>query len=578
MPSVTVNPVSIVSDSGSWTPSTGTDKVALVADNTDGTYLTDGALGTGLKRIVFGMSAASLPDGAALQSVTPTLRASQATGAEPMTGQAVSSGFYSGAQQAFVPTSSPANFVVGAAGAYNADVAGATAKDAGDAIVVVVTSAYGVLGEDHRLIKVSAAVSYVRPPVSSALSIAAGQLTSTTRPQHTFTYTSLDGVPQYEIRAVTWLVSDLANYPGGQAAFEADPDAPFGMKTASATNLTGGATDPNPGSGPGFLVGATQYRARAWTVDSSGYAGWKITGDQTWTPDQDLPNTGAMKTYLRVAATYAGARLYTRLVAGVTSLAFTMNAPPPAAPTSVTSVWQYPSAALVGNRNDQYRAAVSVALPSDTASRRVFVEHSPDGTRWNLLPLGLQTATSGAQTLTFYDTAASPGRPMTYRARTANLVNPLYGPYVTQAGTTTAVFDTFVLRDPLDPAGAVSLRVQGDLESSADEILGESRGLGSALPTFVSDAITGERWPIELITPDETAFLALTALRAKRTTMILQQDMDGYWDWVRFGERWSTTLLRTISRRNASQRARRITADLVETWPLAGQPLPSMWS
>lgn len=577
MGSVIVNPNTNVASVDFVAVGAG-DIASALSDVSDATYTTDTGTTAYAKGFAVQFSAALLPDGAAIASVTPKIRASQAVTSSVTDGLTVTTSLYKvdgtvaskPAIANIMPKAAITDITGPVLGAFNGPTYDDSARFVAERVRVTVSTQTptSTAANDHRVYKVTATIEYVEAPVASSLAIVSGDLTTSTRPRHTYTYTSPSAIPQYEIQAATWLVSDLASYPGGQAQFELEPEAPFRDAL--------GIGKPSFGS----------KSAYAWTLNSdTGLLGWQRTTATGWTPAQDLPNTGAMKTYFRVAGTYAGERLYKR--DSLSSVAFTMAAPAPPTPTSITPVWQYPGA-TAPNQNSLYRTKVDVAYPVATlgawSGRRLQVEHLIDDgsgrTDWQILPLGTKEIGATAGTATFYDTLASPNRSMKYRARSifwsSAITNTVSGAYVTQATNTPTPFDNFVLRNPLDETSTVVLRIQGDLSEDVLEYVGQSRGLGAPYPTFISDVIGGKVWPIQALTPDEATWTAFKALRALRSTLVFQQDMDGHVSWVRFGEKVSPKLLRSISRRTATTRARLVDFELVETFAILGQP--QSWS
>lgn len=551
---VTVNPISLSADPGAWAASTGSDKVTLVNDASDGTYITD-TPNVGSTYIGYNFADAALPVGSAIQSIIPTVRASQAAGSEGMSVSTqawpVGGAILSASSATFVPTPSIVNYVLGGLGSYHSLVVGNTAKDAATKLRLVLL---GGTSQDHRAYKISLAVTYILPPTSSGLAIAAGELVNSTKPLMTFVYNQPDGVAQYQIQAATWLVSDLASYAGGQAAFEADPNAAF--------------TDAAGVGAPSFGAKA----AKAWTVDdSTGLPGWQNITVPEWRPTQSLPNTGAMKTYLRVSGLYSGSRLSDPATAGISSLAFTMASVPPPAPTAVVALFQSPAAPLVGDRNKLYRTKITVSLPTHTGSRRTLMERKVEASGvWQVLPIGLKTVNGTAQDLVFYDTATVPGIEVRYRATARDALFDLSGTAV-NGNTVTPTFDAFVLRDPLDEASASVVSIQGDLTTKHTRYGGSARGLSSVLPTVTFDAAGGRGWSLEAIVSSEAEYLALAAMIDSGKTLVLQSDMAGWWRWVTPLGDWTETLIRQTGRRTAGTRSRRINVDFVETWPIAGQ-------
>jgi hypothetical protein len=586
---VTINPASVVSDNVGWVNTGGAaSKQAAVSDASDATYIAKTGA-TFVSSITFGLGASSLPDGAGLVSIAATARAQVAGGSTSIPLQLTvnalkfdGSNALSGSGNQSLSPGAFADLQLASVGSYNGQATGDLPKDVADRVQLVVTKMVDGAGGAASLnvAKLSAVVSYVRAPTPTSQSISG--VTTTTRPTLSWTITDTDSIGQYAHQAVVWATADQANFPGGQAAMEANPDYLYGLTP------TGGQPSPPAGvtalgsdaQGPYFTVSGTTYQAKGWTRDaSSGLPGWKLASTGSWNPDQDLPISGSMKAYNRLAALHASSLLFVRGTAGYAATSFTMAVTPPNAATSITPVWQYPGASSPNNTSD-YRMKLDVVLPSDTISRRVKVERQVAGTnKWALLPVGaIVTQGTGAATLTFYDTAASPNKSMQYRVTTGVVVGEVWGTPVLSGTSPTATFDQLVLRDPTVTSGAlVVLRVLGDLELSAPEVLGFTRGLGASLPVAVSDAIVGDTIQAEVYLPSEADYQSLKALRAKRATLLLQGDMPGWYRWVRLGEDWGETILRSAGRKVDATRARRLRLAMVETWPIAGQPLTADW-
>jgi len=558
-------------------------QLAAITDSSDATYLRllpSQASST----IEVTLPAATLQDGAGIESVEAEFRCAADTVGQPadyLAGKA----FYAAAPDVFASNGSLIPMMsttpqtqVDASGIYNpAEGAGPSAAAVAAGLKMTVTG-YPTPRENGILVhKVLARVKWSQAPTPSAIAPAAGQVTATTRPRFEWTTTSPDGKATTEVLVAVWALADVQAYPGGQAAFEASMDTPFADAAGQGR--------------PSYSSGGVKT-AKAWSTTVSGPFGWQAVAQPqagakyAWTPNQDLPFTGTHVVYLRAAGQLGGQQLKRTAVAGRTSASFTMNVgAPPVAPTSVAAAWQYPGAALAGNRNELYRMKVDVVVPTQTMTgwdKAVLqVEHAPQGsTDWQILPVGTVTPAQAAGTYTVYDTLAVPGRAMQYRARVV-LSRSSDGAaaasaYATAGSTVTAVFDCFVLRDPASVDLAVPLPIQGDLESSSDERLQAHTPLGAPYPVTVSDVVGAASWPITATTRSAAAASLIRAIRARRATLVLQGDMDGWWRWVRFGPQVQERILRSASRKAAATRATQFTFQLDEVAPAYNQP-PSTW-
>lgn len=583
---VTINPTAVPAGGG-WRDHTGASVGAAapyLADVSDTTYLTDSALASsGTTALALELEdIPSLPVGAAVRSVTPRIRASQAVGARGLVVSAYREGAgdtfptYYTPQATIVPTATIKDYLIASGGAIPARVADwagtpMTAEDYLNNLRMEVTLAGGgTAAEDHRLYKASVDVAYVEPPTVDTLApVSAADLTSTVRPRLKWNYNTPDGFPQYEFRAVIWALADVTGFPGGRAAFEANVE-----------NLFSDSSGFNGYYGPAYTKdgGATVVRAKAWSTASpdSPYPARRQQSEQLWTPQQDIPGSGQFVAYVQSAAQFADSRLEGPAVA---SLDFTMDVVPPDPPTSVVATWQYPQASASVDRNAQYRTKIDVVAPSASSlsgftGRRLYVEHCIDGADdWRLMPMAMKELGLSGGTFTFYDTMPLPGRTLRYRAKvelySASLVLP--STYAT-GNAVDCIIDEFLLRNPLDADSTVVLRIQGDLKARGGEALGELRALGQGLPTFVSDAVLGFRWSISLLGKNQDTSAALHALRASRSVLLFQGDMPDWWYWVRIGSETEHTLVRQINRRNATKRAEFHDLELIQTYPIAGQP------
>lgn len=586
---ITLNPTGNFTYKTGFRNQDGSTPVAVtgLSDASDTTFLIDDAASPGVNSgLTFPLTdITTLPYGAHVKSVTPKIRASQGASAVNLTARAYRDPGADGSPAYSTPlatlsslTGTIADHLLPAGGVIRYDVAktGGTvpADDYLDSLQVEVRQAGGASQADsHRVYKVEVLVEYVNPPTPANLALLdVGDLTTTVRPRFVWDHVSTEGIPQNEFRFAVWALADINLFPGGRAAFEAD----------KMTNALGSAA-PSDGTwtdGPGFTLdgGVTWKRAKSWSVPAGGAPGKGHIQSATsaWQTQHDLPNTGAMVAYVQVAGQFEGSRIEGNVVA---ALDFTMNVTPPTAPVSVAAAWQCPTAAAPVNRNNQYRTKLEVSVPAQAlgafVGRRVHVEHSTDGIVWHLLPLGVQDTGTGASVHTFYDTLTVPGKTISYRSRvelrTASGLT-LPSAYTAAAGTVEAHFDNFILRDPLDPEGAVVLSLQGDLVQTQGESMGEYRALGSALPAAVSDTMLGYRYPIQAMTKNAEASALLSAIRARRKTLIFQGDMEGWWRWVRFSSEATQTMIRQTNRRIPGKRAERHDFDLFQTFPAHGQP------
>lgn len=586
---VTINPSTVPVGYG-WRDHTGATVGAaapFLADASDTTYVTDSvATSTGTTDLVLELEdIPSLPVGAAILSVTPKIRVSQAVGARGLVVSAYRSSsddtfpLYATPQATIVPTATIKDYLIASGGAIPAQVTDwadtqMTAEDFLNKLRLKVTlSGGGTAAEDHRLYKTSVDIAYVEPPTVDTLAVVSpADLTSTVRPRLQWNYNTPDGYPQYEYRAAIWALADVTAFPGGRAAFEANPENIFSDSSGNWGIY-----------GPSFSSdgGTTWRRAKAWSILSGNYgAGRKQSSEALWTPQQDIPGSGQFVAYVQSAAQFADARLEGPSVA---SLDFTMNVSPPSPPTSVVATWQYPKAPAAADRNAQYRTRIDVVAPSASSlsgfdGRRLYVEHSIYGTNdWRLMPMAMKEIGLSGGTFTFYDTMPLPGRTLRYRAKVELYSSSLVLPSAYATGNAVdCVIDEFLLRNPLDANSTVVLRIQGDLKARGGEALGELRALGQGLPTFVSDAVLGLRWPISLLGKDQATSAALYSLRASRSVLLFQGDMLDWWYWVRIGSETEHTLVRQINRRNATKRAEFHDLELIQTYPIAGQP--GVWS
>ncbi|HET6874854.1 MAG TPA: hypothetical protein VFH70_08755, partial [Acidimicrobiales bacterium] len=437
----------------------------------------------------------------------------------------------------------------------------------------------GKANEDHRVYRVTLDVNYIDAPTVTGLALVDPlDVTKTTKPRFTWVVSSDDGLPQYAYRAVVWALDDINLFPGGRAAFEADPKNIFGNKAGGAVFASGGVSFTG-------TDGQVKY-SKAWNPDDTygTYPGdYSVSSSPSFAPNRDLAGAGSYVIYVQAAAYFSGTTLAKKEgTASYAKLDFTMNLTPPAAPTSVSAAWQYPKAAAPNN-TAKYATRVDVAVPAQALNgftgRRVQVEHrlkSGNDTAWRVLPVGTKEAGSSAGTYTFYDTLTLPGTQMEYRARTI-LWDATYtlpsSTYTAAAAAVTPAFDTFVLRNPLDAdEDPVQLYLEGDFAHSEAEAVGAFRGLGSDRPVFVADRLTGKSFPMRARLPHQYAATQFENLRKDQKTLVLQTDMDGEWYWVRFGPEAETTVLRQTNRKDYWKRTQIAEFTLAETYPVAGQP------
>lgn len=565
---------------------------AALSDASDTTYVTDTTQATTDTFLEVGLSPVTLPDGAAVKSVVPKVRASLVTGVKKLEGWVYRDGgqlgrtIYESPASQFQPGTTIKDYVLAAAGELNQKGDGylddATTQDIINQLTFKLRLAGGGrANDDHRVYRMSADVNYIDAPLASAVALVdVNDVTKTTKPRFRWTYSSDDGLPQYAYRTIVWALADINLFTGGRAAFEADPKNIWGNDTGD-TNFSGATFTGTDG---------LSKTPKAWNLDpeyGTYMSAWSPSPDAAWTPTQDLAGTGTYVLYVQVAALFAGNVLARKVgAASYATFDFTMNLTPPAAPSAITGVWQYPKAAAPNNVT-KYATKVTVTVPAQAlagfAGRRVQVEHrlSPTGSpapsdqTWRILPVGTQEAGTNAGTFTFYDTLVPPGAKMEYRAR-AILYDATYqlpGAYTTLGSVVTAVFDAFVLRDPLDAqGGATVLLLEGDFTYSESEAMGAFRALGADRPTFVSDRLTGKTFPLRARLPDQPQANTFDAIRDARKTLLLQTDMEGTWYWVRFLEDVETTIVRQINRKASLKRNQYRDFQLAETYPVSGQP------
>lgn len=218
-----------------------------------------------------------------------------------------------------------------------------------------------------------------------------------------------------------------------------------------------------------------------------------------------------------------------------------------------------------------------------TAEQYALIERSTDGgATWsrirlpyystipdygaNALPLD-----AASQSAATYDPTLLPGQTARYRFATMSqdlgylITSPVSASTVDIAGSV----DAYLLRDPDDTSGAVvKVSVNGSLDSSNEERMGVFNPLGRANSVVLSDVVGGDAWQITTTTKTPTDYGELVALRAKRTVLLLQDDLGSQW-WVRFGAQWQESLLQSTGRK--TNQYRQISFGLVEQDPV-GMP------
>lgn len=530
---ITVTPTATHKNTG-WAVTGGSAHAAL-ADSDNATFVMDSAPGSSDTLLELGFADPALPDGSAIKSTVLVVRALQAAGNQGTKARIYKrDGFgYASPWRKFFPTDADtADIRVVAAPA----VGSSKSTAAGNALrVQLMQGQGGATAGDIKVRKLWLEVNYVDAPVATDLVLEPSDGHQTTsRPPVTWDILSQDDIRQYEFRAAVWRDSDYAAH-GGEAAVEADAELLFG---ASAWDRT---------------------------------AGWVQSASQTWAPTRDLIGNVAYTYYVQLTGLYAGERI--RKVSAKAELGIVMDLTPPAAPSAVTAAWSS------GDYRTEGTVTFAAGVPAGYDAKRVHVERQVQGSgAWWPVPGGSINVGTAATTCDFVDTFAKSGEVLEYRAKveaySSDTQLGLASDYTAAAGSVEPSYDRFLLRDPLElTAGApLHARLLGDLESKSTEVQGEFRPLGAEYPVIVSDVVTGERWNVEVLLPDQAASDAFDALRASRRTLVLQTDMTGDQRWVRLGPDVGRTLIRQVGRTAEATRSRTVAAELIESRAPVGQP------
>lgn len=529
--------------------------ITAVNDASDATYITDTTpSGSNNTHITWTFATSTLPAGSAIKYCYPVIRNSQPTGNRQLS---MSLGTYNPPDNISYQSASKSWTPVLAINDTSGTAAGAVPQSRSQGVVdlLIVTAQQtpaSAFAEDHRIYKVDAKVVYVDAPLASGATLYPPSAnTLTTRPGVQWTYNSVDGFTQYEYRVALWKLADINLHTGSRAGFEAAPADIF-------DNASFIGTDALPHS-------------PVWrTLNDSGVSSWRVDTLTNVTPPVDLDGTSAYVYYIQVSAQHSGERL--AHPTAFSSLDFTQSITVPTQPSAIVPTWQ---------RDFQFQTQVLVTVPAATlgswTGRKVYVERRIVGapaTAWTLIPLGTQEAGAAAGTLTFYDTLPAVNRTLEYRTRAVYWSSLGYTSTSTYRTSASVAVDFvgFVLRDPLDSASAVVLRIRNDLVATREEVQGEFQPLASTLPVIVSDSIKGKRWSVEVRVKDAITEAFINACRAKQAPLVLQTDMTDCWYWVRIGKSLQQNTLRQANRIAATTREQIWTFELVEVNALPGQP------
>lgn len=529
---------------------------SAVADASDATYITDTTPGAGSTRITWTMATSSLPAGSAVKYIYPVIRTSQPAGATALT---ASIGTYNPPDG--ISYQSPAGIFVPKLATLDVSCppAGTVPQSRSQGVVdLLIVSALQYPSsanvDDHRIYKVEGKVVYVDSPTATSPAMyPASANTLTTRPGLQWNYNSADSLTQYEYRVAIWKQADLALFPGGgKATFEANANNPWlssFVGTDAATKLP------------------------VWSSNPGTPKGWVVSTGNTVTPNVDLVNGTAYTYYVQVSALHSAERLYHPTSMGI--LDFTQSLTTPTVPTSVTPTWQ---------NTPNYRGQIVVAYPTQTlgswSGRQLIVQGrdstSTSETDWMTLPIGTAEIAAGSGSATFYDPLASHNQTRHYRAKTllyATSTGYSSGSAWVTSSAITALYDAFVLRNPLVPGSEVVVKFQDDWNASQGEIQGRFEPLATLYPVIVSDTVKGKQWSVEVLIPNKATELAVDSLRAAQSALVLNTDMPMTMYWVRIGPEMQKRLLRQTDRKTDTKRTQLWSFDLIAVGALAGQPI-----
>lgn len=555
---ITVVPDGFISSlTRGWVVVGGGTLNSAVADASDATYITDTTPGAGSTRITWTLATSSLPAGAAVKYIYPNIRCNRVASTQQLT---MSIGVYDApvgvAYQSPGKVWTPPVIIANVAGTAGGTAPQSKSQSIVDSLIIsVLQYPSAAAASDHRLYRVEGKVVYVDSPTVNSPAptlFPASANTLTTRPGVQWNYNSADGLVQYEYRVAIWKQADVALFSGGRSAFEANANNPW----LSSFVGTDAAT-----------------KTPVWVSNTAaGSSGWIASSDNNTAPTVDLVNGTAYTYYVAVSALHSGERLYHPTSLGV--LDFTQSLTTPTVPTSVTPTWQ-------GTPN--YRGQIVVAYPSQslgTWNGRQLIIQARDSTStneadWMTIPNGTIEIGSGSGSQTRYDNLAYHNQGRHYRAKTLlyqTSTGYSSGSAWVTSSAITATIDTFVLRNPYDDLSALIVKLNGDLQSTQEEVQGVFKPLGSPWPIVVSDTVVAKKFDVELNIPSRAVEVAVDALRALKQPLVLQTDMQSMMYWVRIGPTIQKRINRQTDRRTESKRSQVWQMDLIVTAPPAGQP------
>lgn len=447
MTTATLRPNGTVSNAGPWaiTGGGGTAHGAL-SDQSDASYVTAPAA---TQALILNLEDLTLPAGAKIISVQPRARCATPSGLRILAYRLRTSG------GTVSPTETAATFNTptdNAGAARQTDGAGGAWTDT--KVDGLQLELWAVSSGTLNVYDVSVVVTYAEQPTVN-ITAPAGPVTTTTRPELTWTYTDPDLAPPARVEAK---VFDVSVY--GAAGF--DPE-----------------TDP-----------------ALWTSGDIALSAGVINIELP-----DFGNGDTPRTYLR-AAKYLGGSNYLWSEWDIQD--FTITLSPPGIPTITASAAE----------NPEGRIALSIVpSPATPAATALRVEYSDDGgLTWQLVRSAAQIAVgatvggggdaysdaysdtySGASTaepVIVYDHEAPPGQIRRYRARALTITSGIviasdWSP------TNSAVFQPaqWWLKDPLDASLNTPIPVLAPDQLDLDEPLAEFAPLGRSRPVILADDI-----------------------------------------------------------------------------------------